>query len=79
MGDDGSVLKRRRAAAAGSLRVFIAVGSEGKVMINGAKRLVQLLKRDPSINVGFQYMPKEDHATILHQAAMDGFRWMAGK
>lgn len=81
--DNGAVLDRHAPFAEADARVpshaFIAVGKEGKVMVGGAKRLAALLRKNKSIKVGFHYMPKEDHATILHQAVMDGFRWMSVK
>lgn len=81
--DDGSVLDRAAPfLAAGAEvpgKVFIAVGKEGKVMVGGAKRLATLLRKNPAIKVRFHYMPKEDHGTILHQAAIDGMQWMRAK
>ncbi|MBK9177651.1 MAG: alpha/beta hydrolase [Flavobacteriales bacterium] len=81
--DDASVLKRAVPflilGASVPSHVFIAVGKEGKAMVGGAKRLAALLKRNKSITVGFHYMPKEDHGTILHQAAMNGLRWMSAR
>lgn len=78
--DDGSVLARAPAFldAGAPRQVFIAVGKEGKVMVGGAKRLAAALRRNKAIRVGFHYMPQEDHGSILHQAVMDGWRWMAG-
>lgn len=81
--DDGSVLKRDAPflamAATAPGQVFIAVGKEGKAMVSGAKRLASLLRKNKSIKVGLHCMPKEDHGSILHQAAMDGIKWMKGK
>jgi hypothetical protein len=55
--------------------VFIAVGKEGKEMIRPAEQLAKLV-RQQGVRVGYQYLPEFDHANILHQALMDGFRWM---
>lgn len=78
--DDGSLLRRHAegtvAAGAAPQQVYIAVGKEGRVMEGQAKRLAALLRKDQRIRVGFGHLPRLDHATILHQAAMDGLRWM---
>ena len=57
-------------------QVYIAVGKEGKVMVNGAKKLAAMTKKSTGTKVGFSYLPDHDHASILHRAVMDGFRWM---
>jgi hypothetical protein len=47
----------------------IVVGKEGKVMVNDAKKLAKSVKVSmPGIKTGFIYLPKENHATILHNA-----------
>lgn len=77
--DGGSLLRgieQGGMAAAPVLQVFVAVGREGRVMERDARRLAALLRREPRMRVGFGYLPKLDHATILHQAVLDGFRWM---
>jgi len=58
--------------------VFVAVGNEGKVMIADAKKLAEILKKDPDkkLQVSFQYFPDEDHATILHEAVYRAFKGM---
>ena len=55
--------------------IFIAVGKEGAIMEADARRLVGILKEkpNPSIKVHFSYFPKENHATIMHQAVYDAF------
>ena len=57
-------------------QVYVAVGKEGKVMVNGAKKLAALAKKSADAKVCFRYLPEHDHANILHRAVMDGFRWM---
>ncbi len=57
-------------------QVYIAVGKEGKAMVNGAKKLAAMTKKSTGTKVGFSYLPDHDHASILHRAVMDGFRWM---
>lgn len=47
----------------------IVVGKEGKVMVNDAKELAKSVKVNMhGIKTGFTYLPKENHATILHNA-----------
>ena len=78
--DNGSVLAREAAfmnqPAAAPKQVWIGVGKEGKVMVNGAKRLGRLLRRNPAIQVRVNVMPRHDHGNILHQAVLDAVRWM---
>ena len=78
--DNGSLLKRLAGSQpeerAAPHSVFIAVGKEGKVMVQGAKQLHALLDKNRTLQVQYQYMPRFDHANILHQAVLDGFRWM---
>jgi predicted alpha/beta superfamily hydrolase len=84
--DGGSLLRTSPAfadAAMAPAKVFIAVGKEGKPassagrrMQGDAKRLYKLVRKNPRIRAGFAYLPQHDHANILHQAVMDGLRWM---
>lgn len=78
--DNGSLLKGHPTGTLNSdtvpSHVYIAVGREGSVMEGQARRLVAMLRKDERIRVGFGYLPQLDHATIMHQAVMDGFRWM---
>jgi hypothetical protein len=77
--DDGSLLGQGPTFVADKdsapEMVFIAVGKEGKEMIRPAEQLAKLV-RQQGVRVGYQYLPEFDHANILHQALMDGFRWM---
>ena len=89
--DDGSLLKTSADAyrkAAGSTRVFLAVGKEGlglgskpHVMEVDAHLLEARLKEagGTSARVHLEYLPAENHATILHTAAMMGLQWLHGK
>ncbi len=56
-------------------KVFIAVGSEGKVMEADAKALAEKLiaLNLPELKITFSPMPEENHLTILHNAAYKGF------
>jgi uncharacterized protein len=65
--------------------VYIAVGKEGlapglhpRVMEVDANLLAEKLKASkcPVVYVHFDYLPDEDHATILHQAVANSFRRM---
>lgn len=56
--------------------VYIAVGSEGEIMEREAKMLAELLKASgkPNLKSEFLFLPKENHATILHQSVNDAFQ-----
>lgn len=74
--DDQSLLEVANPALSQDTKVFVAVGREGKVMQRDAKKLankIQKIKGD-QLQIDFNYLPKENHATILHQAAYLGFR-----
>jgi hypothetical protein len=51
-------------------QVYISVGKEGKVMERDAKELYETLKagNKESLDLHFLYMPKENHASILHNS-----------
>jgi len=53
--------------------VYLSVGSEGKVMENDAKSLVELLSK-AKIKTDFVPLPKENHATILHESVYQAFK-----
>ncbi|UFH52863.1 alpha/beta hydrolase [Spirosoma sp. KNUC1025] len=53
--------------------VFVGVGKEGKIMEADARRLTNLLKKAPTLSVGFQYFADENHATIFHLAVYRAF------
>jgi predicted alpha/beta superfamily hydrolase len=56
--------------------VYISVGTEGKKMEEGAASLVTLLKKSGKKNmkVDFMPLPKETHATILHNSIYEAFK-----
>lgn len=60
------------------MQIYIAVGNEGKVMVREAKTLANLIKKAglDSVQLFFEYLPKEDHGTILHQATGNAFELM---
>jgi predicted alpha/beta superfamily hydrolase len=73
------ILKTRQSKA----EVYIGVGKEGltsidppRVMEVDANVLADKLRRagDANLNVKFDYLPAEDHATIGHQAVFNAFR-----
>ncbi|QIL40122.1 alpha/beta hydrolase [Pedobacter sp. HDW13] len=53
--------------------VFIAVGTEGKVMEEDAKKLSAVLKPYQNLKVNFAPLPSENHLTILHNGLYNGF------
>lgn len=74
--DNESLLTQSPVAPLPDTRVYLAVGKEGKRMVTDAKKLVQLLKAAyPNGKVLFEYLPREDHGTILHPAVGNAFRW----
>lgn len=83
--DNGSLLDRIAGMPeqhAASAKVFIAVGKEGlapgetpRVMEVDANLLADSLrKKNPSLQVYFDYLPDEGHATIMHQAVLNAFK-----
>jgi hypothetical protein len=59
-------------------RIYVGVGNEGNVMVGGAEKLVQLLKQygGDNLQVQYDYLPAETHATMTHQAVYNAFRWL---
>jgi predicted alpha/beta superfamily hydrolase len=64
-------------------KIYIGVGKEGltptkipRVMETDANLLAQKIKRknNNSLKVYFDYLPQEDHATIMHQAVFNALR-----
>ncbi len=56
-------------------KIYIAVGKEGKIMEGDSRRLFKQLKgfKNPHIQVNFEYFPKDNHGSILHQAMYNAF------
>lgn len=69
--DLGSLAKEK-------LNVHISVGDEEKIMKRDARTLVKKLKaiENSRISVEYNYLGKEDHASIMHLALYDGFKWL---
>lgn len=85
--DNASLLKQPSLLLEESFKpktdVYIGVGKEGlapsdipHVMEVDANLLVERLKttKSQNVNVHFDYLPQEDHATITHQAIFNAFR-----
>jgi len=63
--------------------IYIGVGKEGSIygsknhiMEEDAKKLFEKLKQSQSkaVNVNFDFLPNEDHATVTHQAVFNALR-----
>lgn len=84
--DDASLLKQSTENFKGSIQntaIYIGVGKEGlaptdipHVMEVEANLLTEKIKNTKSKNVSvyFDYLPQEDHATIMHQAVFNAVR-----
>lgn len=87
--DNGSLLEQNSTLLTASFAqptdIYIAVGKEGltpteipRVMEVDANLLADKLKETKSENVQvfFEYLPMENHATIMHQAVMNAFTFL---
>lgn len=87
--DNGSLLNLQSAvlqeAYSHTTDVYIGVGKEGltytdppRVMEVDANLLAEKIRasKSKSINVYFDYLPQEDHATIMHQAVYNALRML---
>lgn len=87
--DNGSLLKVHSKILAEntelSIDVYVGVGKEGlapsdipHVMEVDANLLVEKIKsyKNESLNVDFDYLPQENHATITHQAVFNALRFL---
>ncbi|MBV6404485.1 MAG: alpha/beta hydrolase [Flavobacteriales bacterium] len=81
--DNGSLLQADPAFLRDTVQapeaVFVAVGEEGAEMVDGARRLAALVGRSPKVRVECRELKGHDHGTILHQAVLDGIRWLKGR
>jgi predicted alpha/beta superfamily hydrolase len=66
----GAVAMRRSHSYKG-IKAYLVVGNEGPQMIGDAKRFSQILKADKDLRSTYNYLPKEDHLTILHNAVYE--------
>jgi uncharacterized protein len=87
--DDGALLKAKSDMLLSSFTpktdIYIGVGKEGlglsdapHVMEVDANLLAEKIRntKSKSVNVFFDYLPNEDHATIAHKALLNAFRVM---
>lgn len=80
LNEDSQILN---AGVKSPIDIYIGVGKEGltptavpRVMEVDANLLAEKIRniRNPKIKVHFDYLPKENHATILHQAVSNAFQ-----
>ena len=63
----------------GAAQVFVTLGSEPDEMHAVADRLVAVLREAaPQVRVGYEPMPDETHATILHRGFYRAIEWFYG-
>lgn len=83
--NNGSLLNEQPNLPSQPTRVYIAVGKEGltpteipRVMEVDANLLAEKIKETKAKNVKvyFDYLPLENHATIMHQAVSNSFRFL---
>ena len=85
--NNGSLLnqnvKQLQSPNSSKTAIYIGVGKEGltptlqpRIMEDDARALVNKIKsvNNKNLSVAFDYLPKEDHATILHQAVHNAFK-----
>ena len=90
--NNGSLLNQKVTANFESITpktdVYIAVGKEGltptaipRVMEVDANLLVEKIQgiKNKKLNLVFDYLPQEDHATIMHQAVSNAFKLLYKK
>ncbi|MBK6379876.1 MAG: alpha/beta hydrolase [Chitinophagaceae bacterium] len=77
--DDRALLKQAPTLLTGQPNnkkwVYVSVGTEGKEMEEGAAGLVKALQKanKKNMKIDFVPMPKENHATILHNSIYEAF------
>lgn len=83
--DNGSLIEKPSTPASG-IKVYIGVGKEGpapsekpRIMENDAKMLAGKLMEVKNLEVHFDYLPKETHATIAHLAIMNALKMIYRK
>lgn len=78
--DSESLLQIRPAQPKPGTKVYIAVGKEGKMMENDARNLAKLLQKVQKFpNLLFEFLPEENHGTILHPAVARAFKFFNQK
>jgi uncharacterized protein len=76
--DEESLLAQFPKSFPKNTKVHVSVGNEGKVMERDAKKLYKKLKA-AGLPTAFNCLGKEDHASIMHLALFEAFKWMGGK
>jgi len=84
--DNGSLLDVRGLALKPShSKVYIGVGKEGltpaqppRLMEDDARSLAEKIRAigNPDLDVYFDYLPQENHATVMHQAVFNALRML---
>jgi len=60
-------------------RIIITVGAEGKEMEGDAKKLSEILRLSGTTSLKFQFLPEENHLTILHNSVYKSFEFLYPK
>ncbi|MET4139399.1 alpha/beta hydrolase-fold protein [Pedobacter sp. UYP1] len=70
-----------KSGSAKNIKVYVSVGTEGKVMENDAANFAGVLKKsaDQSFQITFNPMPAENHLTILHHSVYKAFEVLNAK
>lgn len=60
------------------MQIYVAVGKEGKTMEQDARKLAKIIRKSgkKQVKLFFEFLPEEDHGTILHQATGNAFEKM---
>lgn len=75
--DNESLLQIQPAQPSPGTAVYIAVGKEGRMMENDARKLAKLLQKSQKFTaLLFEFLAEENHGTILHPAVARAFKWM---
>lgn len=78
--DNESLLRIKPSQPRPGTKVYLAVGKEGKMMEHDARGLAKLLQKSQKFaKVWFEYLPEEDHGTILHPAVARAFKFLNQK
>lgn len=81
--DNGSLLNLKPAPITSFTEIYIGVGKEGltpteipRVMEVDANLLAEKIKNldNKNVNIYFDYLPEEDHATVFHQAVYNALK-----
>ena len=85
--DNGSLLKQNTSIVDKTFtqetEIYIGVGKEGetpteipRIMEQDASLLAEMIKsgKSKTVHVLFDYLPQENHATIMHQAVLNAFK-----